>query len=99
MLIPAGERAHASERLPATDPIGTILNSAIAAWQHKDGAIRWLERNARSVRGEFGELLGFRGSDRDVTLADQVERIRRLNRVHRMLFINSAIIRLRSLPC
>lgn len=36
-------------------------------WRHKDGSIRILESNANPILDESGNLLGYRGTDRDVT--------------------------------
>jgi len=35
--------------------------------RRKDGAIRWIEHACQPVRGDQGELLGFRASNRDIT--------------------------------
>ncbi|HEY3730063.1 MAG TPA: EAL domain-containing protein [Steroidobacteraceae bacterium] len=80
------------------DPVhGPIkLSGSVARWRHRDGQVRWLERNATVIYGARGELLGYRGTDRDVTLRREQElRIQRLSRVTRMLStINSAIVRI-----
>lgn len=39
----------------------------VLKWLHKDGSLRWLESNSVPVYGADGELVGFRGSDRDIT--------------------------------
>jgi PAS domain S-box-containing protein len=39
----------------------------VLRWRHKDGSWRYLESNAVPIVGGKGELLGFRGVDRDVT--------------------------------
>ncbi|HEY1726115.1 MAG TPA: EAL domain-containing protein [Steroidobacteraceae bacterium] len=72
------------------------LSGSVARWRHRDGQLRWLERNATVIYGARGELLGYRGTDRDVTLRREQElRIQRLSRVTRMLStINSAIVRI-----
>jgi diguanylate cyclase (GGDEF)-like protein/PAS domain S-box-containing protein len=95
-LLPEEDRSHPEARLPGADQAHAALSGSIGPWRHRDGQIRWLERNAIAVRGPAGELAGYRGSDRDVTLRrEQETRIRRLNRVHHMLSsINSAIVRI-----
>jgi len=35
--------------------------------RHRDGSIRWIEHVCQPVRGDQGELLGFRASNRDIT--------------------------------
>jgi PAS domain S-box-containing protein len=39
----------------------------IVRWIHKDGSLRYLESNAIPIINKNDELLGFRGSDRDIT--------------------------------
>jgi diguanylate cyclase (GGDEF)-like protein/PAS domain S-box-containing protein len=72
------------------------LSGSLGRWRHRDGHIRWLERNATVIVGPRGELMGYRGTDRDVTLRREQElRIQRLSRVTRMLStVNSAIVRI-----
>lgn len=36
-------------------------------WRHKDGGYRWLESNSAPVYSADEKLIGFRGSDRDIT--------------------------------
>lgn len=42
-------------------------SNQLLRWRHKDGSYRYLESNAVPILGVDGELLGFRGVDRDVT--------------------------------
>jgi two-component system cell cycle sensor histidine kinase/response regulator CckA len=39
----------------------------VLRWRHKDGSYRYLESNAMPLFNQKGELVGFRGADRDVT--------------------------------
>lgn len=39
----------------------------ILRWRHKDGSYRYLESNATPMLNASGELIGYRGADRDVT--------------------------------
>jgi len=66
-------------------------------WKHKNGSTCWLESNAVPLRGVDGEVVGYRGADRDITdRAWQQDKIVRLNQFHVMLSgINSAITRIR----
>jgi diguanylate cyclase (GGDEF)-like protein/PAS domain S-box-containing protein len=66
-------------------------------WKHKNGAVRWLQRKMVAVCGENGDVRGFRGIDRDVTMqVAQQARIARLNRALRFLSgASSAVIRIR----
>jgi len=43
-------------------------------WQHKNGSIRFLESSANPVLDNSGELLGYRGANRDITARQQAER-------------------------
>src|SRR5262249_46635504 len=45
----------------------------VLRWRHKDGHYCFLESNAVPVRGDDGQLLGYRGSDRDITERKQME--------------------------
>lgn len=42
-------------------------------WRHKDGSYRWLESNARPMLAADGQVIGFRGADRDVTQRKRIE--------------------------
>ena len=42
-------------------------------WKHKDGGLRFLESNSVPVFDQAGALVGFRGSDRDVTEIKQAQ--------------------------
>lgn len=39
----------------------------VIRWRHKDGSYRFLESDANPIINESGELVGFRGVDRDIT--------------------------------
>ena len=68
------------------------INGVNARWMHKDGTHRWLERSA-IVRQHDGLLLGYRGTDRDITLRMQHEmHIARLNRIHSLLSSVNAVV-------
>lgn len=72
--------------------------SALAArWQHRDGNWRWLECNALAMFDANREIVGFRGTHRDITVRKEQEgHIERLNRVQSMLSsINSVVLRTR----
>ncbi len=46
---------------------GTGWSDRSIRWRHKDGSIRHLESNSLPILDTAGELIGFRGADRDVT--------------------------------
>ena len=53
-----------------------------ARWRHRNGSYRWLERNMLVLLGEGGQVVGFRGSERDFTERRRQEKhISRLTRV------------------
>jgi len=39
----------------------------VLRWKHRDGSYRYLESNAKPVMDATGQVVGFRGADRDVT--------------------------------
>ncbi len=45
-------------------------------WKHKNGSIKWLESNAEIISNSQGDIIGFRGADRDITERIQVDRIK-----------------------
>src|SRR6186713_1145103 len=68
-----------------------------ARWRHRNGTYRWLERNMLVLLGESGQVIGYRGSERDFSERRRQERhISRLTRVLKMLSgVNSAMVRIR----
>lgn len=56
----------------------------ISRWRHKDGSYRSLESNALPLFDEAGKVIGYRGTDRDVT-----ERIRQQQNIARLSRINA----------
>ena len=51
----------------------------VCRWRHKDGSIRYLESSAVPIFGDGGEVVGFRGTDHDITERKQSENaLRRL---------------------
>jgi PAS domain S-box-containing protein/diguanylate cyclase (GGDEF)-like protein len=68
-----------------------------ARWRHRNGSYRWLERNMLVLLDEHEGVVGYRGSERDITERRQQEkRISRLTRVLKMLSgVNGAVVRIR----
>jgi diguanylate cyclase (GGDEF)-like protein/PAS domain S-box-containing protein len=68
-----------------------------ARWRHRNGSYRWLERNMLVLLGEQGQVMGYRGSERDFTERRRQEKhISRLTRVLKMLSgVNSSMVRIR----
>jgi PAS domain S-box-containing protein/diguanylate cyclase (GGDEF)-like protein len=83
------ERAQSDALLPA--PGQLQLTGAVARWRTADGQIRWLERNVVAILDESQEVVGYRGTDRDITIRrDQEARLRRLTRTYHMLSSTSS---------
>ena len=45
----------------------------ILRWRHRDGSYRFLESNATPISNYAGEVVGFRGADRDITERKEME--------------------------
>lgn len=45
-------------------------------WKHKNGSIKWLESNAEPILDPTGQVLGFRGADRDITERKNIEKVK-----------------------
>jgi len=62
----------------------------VVRWRHKDGSYRYLEGNAVPILDKAGELIGFRGIDRDITDRRRAEEKLQESEVrHRVLFESS----------
>ncbi|MCJ7642900.1 MAG: PAS domain S-box protein [Candidatus Aminicenantes bacterium] len=61
------DRREIEEMLPKWIENKKGWNNLVSRWLHKDGSIRWLESNAVVMLDVNGELIGFQGSDRDIT--------------------------------
>lgn len=58
----------------------------ILHWRHRDGSVRLLESNAQPCFDEAGNMVGYRGIDRDVTLRmQQARKIEQLARIQAVL--------------
>ncbi|MCX6135365.1 MAG: PAS domain S-box protein [Ignavibacteriales bacterium] len=58
----------------------------VVRWRHKNGSFRYLESNATPVINQRGEVIGFRGADRDITDRKQMEdRLRMSEEYYRTL--------------
>ena len=73
------------------------LSALTARWKHQDGSYRWLERQALAVIDARGLIMGYRGTDRDITERKRQEhKSQRLNRIYRMMnSVNAAVLRVR----
>ena len=48
-------------------------NGWVLRWRHRDGSYRFLESNATPIFNSAGEVVGFRGADRDITERKEME--------------------------
>jgi len=51
-------------------------SSVVLRWQHRDRGFRWLESYAVPIISASGELLGHRGTDRDITERERTQKAR-----------------------
>jgi len=60
-------------------------------WRHKDGSYRWMESNAKPVLDHSGDVIGFRGADRDVNERKLIEEeLRQSEATFKKLFSDSS---------
>ncbi len=90
LLIDFLELVHQEDRQEITARLPQLISEKrgwrgwVLRWQHKDGSYRFLESNANPILNESGELVGFRGVDRDITERKTAED-ERLNFEHKLL--------------
>src|SRR6185436_5882056 len=92
-----------SDRQSAADAVSQAVaekrgwRDLVLRWRHKDGSIRYLESTALPLFDAAGEVKGYRGTDRDITIRiQQQEKIARLSRIHAVSSgINGMIVRVR----
>jgi diguanylate cyclase (GGDEF)-like protein/PAS domain S-box-containing protein len=96
-------RVHEEDQVVVAGAIRSLdvkdqrLSALTARWQHADGSYRWLERQALAVVDARGLIMGYRGTDRDITERKRQEhKSQRLNRIYRMMnSVNAAVLRVR----
>ncbi len=92
-LVHDGDRQDVVASLADFAAAGRGWTEWVIRWRHKDGGYRSLESNAVPIIGPAGEVVGFRGSDRDITdrvqaereLRDSVELLRQTTRQRQLL--------------
>jgi PAS domain S-box-containing protein len=62
------QRAHVEARLSELVAEKGTWNNLLMRWRHKDGSDRYTQSSAVPIFDENGELIGYRGSDHDITL-------------------------------
>lgn len=73
VLVHEEDRARAEQQMLAAIEHKSGWRNLLARWRHKDGTWRYLESNAVAIVSSDGELVGFRGVDRDVTERRQLQ--------------------------
>jgi len=66
-LMHEEDRRAVERLLPAAVAEKRGWSDLLIRWRHRDGSWRYLESNAVPILSPSGELLGFRGVDRDIT--------------------------------
>jgi len=66
-LIHQEDRLELEAKLPGLVDRKEGWRSWVLRWRHKDGSYRYLESNSEPILNGSGELVGYRGSDRDIT--------------------------------
>jgi diguanylate cyclase (GGDEF)-like protein/PAS domain S-box-containing protein len=97
------ERVHEEDQVMVAGAMRSLdakdqrLSALTARWQHKDRSYRWLERQALAVIDARGLIMGYRGTDRDITERKRQEhKSQGLNRIYRMMnSVNAAVLRVR----
>ncbi|MFN2516930.1 MAG: PAS domain S-box protein [Pyrinomonadaceae bacterium] len=77
LLMHQSDRQLLLTRLAEAVVQKTGWSGLVMRWKHKNGTYRHLESNALPMLDSSGNLLGYRGSDRDITEAEQAKQERR----------------------
>jgi PAS domain S-box-containing protein len=67
------QRAHVEASLSQLVTQKGTWNNLLMRWRHKDGSDRYTQSSAVPILDENGELIGYRGSDHDITLLKRYE--------------------------
>ena len=70
------DREQVAEAIAQRTAEKTGWSGLVMRWKHADGSVRHLESNGIPVLDEDGEMIGWQGTDRDVTHRIQAERDR-----------------------
>jgi PAS domain S-box-containing protein len=96
-LIEPDDRAEVARALPRHVAERSGWRHWMLRWRHRDGRPRLIESTARPLLDDRGDVVGFRGIDRDMTLRMRQEvKIRQLARFHAVLSaLGNAVLRTR----
>ncbi len=72
-LIDAEDRETSRQKLSEHIRSKSGWRNWIIRWKHKNGSLRYLESNADPIFNQEGNVIGFRGVDRDITERKQAE--------------------------
>lgn len=72
-LLHPEDRSRVETALPRLQAEKRGWRGWILRWRHKDGNYRFLESNAEPIRDSNGIVVGYRGTDRDITEREQAE--------------------------
>jgi PAS domain S-box-containing protein len=67
------QRAHVEASLSQVVTKKGAWSNLLMRWRHKDGSDRYTQSNAVPIFDDSGELIGYRGSDHDITLLKRYE--------------------------
>ncbi len=85
-LLVDEDRKRVETKLPELIAAKQGWNNWVLHWRHRDGSIRLLESKAQPLLNANGEMTGYRGIDRDVTLRmQQASKIEQLARIQAVL--------------
>lgn len=69
------DKSEVISKLPRLIESKTGWKGWVLRWRHRDGNYRFLESNANPILDAAGELLGYRGADRDITERRQAQEL------------------------
>lgn len=72
-LVHEEDRQEVEAKLPQLISEKSGWRGWVLRWRHKDGSYKFLESDAHPILNESGELVGFRGVDRDITERKKAE--------------------------
>jgi PAS domain S-box-containing protein len=73
LLLHEDDRQQVEEMLPQMAAKKSGWTGLVLRWRHKDGTYRYLESHSIPIFDAAGEVVGFRGADRDITQRKRAE--------------------------